>query len=60
VSGPPKNAKDARAKRLEAALRENLRRRKAQARARKTLDADEAVENAPESPILRPGEAEGH
>ena len=33
---PPKSAKDARAERLAAELRENLKKRKAQARARKS------------------------
>ena len=41
MSTPPKPHRQARAERLSAALRENLRRRKAQARGRETAATDE-------------------
>lgn len=49
-----KNAKDVRQAKLEAALKENLKRRKAQARARKSPPPEEGVSEAPSS---RPPEA---
>lgn len=49
-----KNAKDVRQAKLEAALKENLKRRKAQARARKSPAPEEGASEAPSS---RPLEA---
>jgi hypothetical protein len=47
VSGEGKSAKDVRLEKLEAALRENLKRRKAQARARKAREPQEGDTKVP-------------
>ncbi|MGL4974403.1 MAG: hypothetical protein ACRC56_03845 [Bosea sp. (in: a-proteobacteria)] len=47
---------EARQKKLAASLRENLKRRKAQARGRQALDADNAVEAAPAAAAPEPPE----
>jgi hypothetical protein len=55
MTAPPEKppAPDARAARLAAALRENLKRRKAQARAREAAPADDPApaKVAPEKPL---------
>jgi hypothetical protein len=56
VSEPSKNAKDVRTRKLEAALKENLRRRKAQARARNLQAGVHSDEGASKEALLRPTE----
>jgi hypothetical protein len=56
-SGPHKSAKDVRKAKLEAALKENLRRRKAQARARKGQARSEGTETGAKEPHYGPNAA---
>lgn len=53
-SKPHKTAKDARKAKLEAALKENLRRRKAQARARKGRIRADGMEPTEKGPLSGP------
>lgn len=57
MSEAHKTAKDARKAKLEAALKENLRRRKAQARARKAVGAPVSPVEASKQPLARPDPA---
>jgi hypothetical protein len=54
MSDAHKNAKDVRLTKLEAALKENLRRRKAQRRARKTLGKEDTLKRATKGSVLSP------
>ena len=58
----PDKAEDGRAARLAEALRENLRKRKVQARARKQAGADAgaALDADARGPGVRPGRGEGN
>ena len=51
-----RDAKAEREERLRAALRENLRRRKAQARGRKEQEGEDAADGQPAEPQTRQGE----
>ena len=54
MSDAHKNAKDVRLAKLEAALKENLRRRKAQRRARKTMGKEDVLKGATKGSLLSP------
>ncbi len=54
MSEARKNAKDGRLRKLEAALKENLRRRKAQLRARKTQGQEDKRKEAAKGPLCNP------
>jgi hypothetical protein len=53
-SGPQKTTKTVREAKLEAALKENLRRRKAQARARKAITQPVGIEAAAKGSLSGP------
>lgn len=55
ASKPDGEARDGKAERLAAALRENLKRRKQQARGRATADTTDSRESADKSPDAAKG-----